>query len=84
MAQNYIGVDLSSDWIDIHDPIRGTSRIANSNAALARWMEAFAPEDFSYSKRPAAVIARFCKKQRPVASRCGGSIHCMDGTSVAH
>jgi len=46
MAQNYIGVDLSSDWIDIHDPLRGTFRIANSNAALARWMGSFAPEDF--------------------------------------
>lgn len=46
MAQNYIGVDLSSDWIDIHDPLRGASRIANSNAVLGAWMGTFAPEDF--------------------------------------
>lgn len=46
MAQNYIGVDLSSDWIDIHDPMRGTLRIANATAALGAWMATFAPEDF--------------------------------------
>lgn len=46
MAQNYIGVDLSSEWIDIHDPVRGELRIVNSIAALMAWMEELASEDF--------------------------------------
>ena len=46
MTQNYIGVDLSSGWIDIHDPLRGVLRIINSSAALAAWMDELGCEDF--------------------------------------
>ena len=36
MARNYIGVDLSKDVLDICDPARGETQIANEPAAIAR------------------------------------------------
>lgn len=38
MTQNHIGVDLSQDWIDIHDPLRGDLRIANRETAIGDWL----------------------------------------------
>lgn len=38
MTQTYIGVDLSKDWLDIHDPQNGACRLANTEAALRRWI----------------------------------------------
>lgn len=46
MAQNYIGVDLSRDWIDVFDPRRGASRLDSSAASLTRWMHGLGPDDF--------------------------------------
>lgn len=30
MQQLFIGVDVAKDWLDIHHPLRGASRIANT------------------------------------------------------
>jgi len=38
MTRNHIGVDLSKDVLDIHDPRRGTARLANRPGAIAAWM----------------------------------------------
>ena len=38
MTRTCIGVDLSRDWIDIFDPRRGASRIANREAELRAWL----------------------------------------------
>jgi transposase len=45
MARNHIGVDLSKDVLDICDPRRGATRIANRPAALRRWLAGFGPDD---------------------------------------
>jgi len=39
MARNYIGVDISKDWLDICDPRRGETRIDNTAPALRRWLQ---------------------------------------------
>lgn len=46
MAWNYIGVDLSKDWLDIHDPQRGARRIPNTAAEIASWIGGLDPDDF--------------------------------------
>lgn len=38
MTQNYIGVDLSKDWLDIHDPRSGHLRVANTESAIRAWL----------------------------------------------
>ena len=81
MTQNYIGVDLSSGWIDIHDPLRGVLRIIIPVQHLRLgWMN-LGVKISLFLKPQAAVIAQSYKKHRPVASQCVGSIRCMDGTS---
>lgn len=45
MARNYIGVDLSRQWLDIHDPRTGSARIANDEAPLRAWLAERAPDD---------------------------------------
>lgn len=45
MTRNFIGVDLSKDWIDIHDPRRGAGRIDNAAAALGRFVGGLGPDD---------------------------------------
>jgi transposase len=46
MTRNYIGIDLSRDSIDICDPRRGESRIANEPAAIRRWIAGLESDDF--------------------------------------
>ena len=46
MTRNHIGVDLSKDALDVFDPIRGETRIANARAPIARWASRLGPEDF--------------------------------------
>ena len=46
MAQNYIGVDLSKEWIDIFNPRGGFSRIANTDAALRDFLRTLSTQDF--------------------------------------
>ena len=38
MARNYIGVDLSRQWLDIFDPRAGAARIPNCTDALRDWI----------------------------------------------
>ena len=46
MTRNYIGVDISKDWLDIHDPERGEQRIDNLAGAIAAWLGGLSGEDF--------------------------------------
>ncbi len=46
MTQNYIGVDLSKEWIDIFDPRSGHSRLPNQEAALRRWLSNLPADSF--------------------------------------
>lgn len=46
MARNDIGVDISKDWLDIHDRQRGEVRIDNAVPALRRWLGGLGPDDF--------------------------------------
>lgn len=45
MARNYIGVDLSKDALDVCDPVRGVSWIANDPAAISRWLGGLGADD---------------------------------------
>jgi transposase len=45
MARNYIGVDLSKDALDVCDPVRGVSRIANNPAVVAGWLGSLGADD---------------------------------------
>ena len=45
MTRNHIGVDLSKDALDICDPRRGEARVANTCAAIARWLAGLGAED---------------------------------------
>lgn len=45
MTRNYIGVDLSKDTFDVHDPLRGKARIANEPPAIAGWIAGLGPDD---------------------------------------
>jgi len=45
MTRNYVGVDLSKDAFDVHDPLRGEARIANEPPALAGWIAGLGPDD---------------------------------------
>lgn len=38
MTRTYIGVDISRDTLDIHDPDRGETRIPNTAPGIARWL----------------------------------------------
>lgn len=46
MAHNYIGVDISKNWLDIHDPLRGECRIDNLVGVIAEWLGGLGGEDF--------------------------------------
>lgn len=46
MTQNYIGVDLSKDWLDIYNPESGFARIANTEAALRGFLRGLGAQDF--------------------------------------
>ncbi len=45
MTQNYIGVDLSKNWLDIFHPQNGHSRVANTTADIRDWLAGLSPED---------------------------------------
>lgn len=46
MTRNHIGVDLSKDRLDIHDPRTGRdSQCANSASAISRFLAGLAPDD---------------------------------------
>jgi transposase len=45
MTRNHIGVDLSKDTLDICDPRRGETRIANVPRAIAAWLADLGPDD---------------------------------------
>jgi transposase len=45
MTRNHIGVDLSKDTLDICDPRRGETRIANVSRAIAAWLADLGPDD---------------------------------------
>ena len=45
MARNYIGVDLSRQWLDIFDPRAGAARIPNCTDALRDWIGGLGPDD---------------------------------------
>lgn len=46
MARNYIGVDLSKDCLDVCDPVRGVSWIANDPAVISHWLGGLGADDF--------------------------------------
>lgn len=46
MTQNYVGVDLSKDFLDIYDPVRGASRVANTGVTVRRFLRSLSGEDF--------------------------------------
>ena len=37
MADIYVGVDVSKDWIDIFHPEHGASRLRQAPEVLAKW-----------------------------------------------
>ncbi len=43
MTQNYIGVDLSKDWLDIFDPRAGHARVANTAPGVRAWLRRLGP-----------------------------------------
>lgn len=46
MTQNYIGVDLSKTWLDIHDPATARDRrVANTAPAIGAFLAALGPHD---------------------------------------
>ena len=45
MTRNYIGIDLSKDWLDVHDPRFGHERIANTEPELKRYLRGLGPDD---------------------------------------
>lgn len=49
MTHTYIGVDISGDYLHIHDPDAGETRIANVPAPLRRWLAGLGP-------RPACLV----------------------------
>ena len=46
MARNTIGVDLAKDFLEVCDPVRGRSRVANRPKAVARWVAGLGEADF--------------------------------------
>lgn len=46
MTRNYIGVDLSTDFLDICDPRRGERRVTNEPAAISCWIAGLGVDDF--------------------------------------
>ena len=38
MTQTYIGVDISKDWLDIHDPRHGDRRLPNRAGEIGGWI----------------------------------------------
>jgi transposase len=46
MARNTIGVDLAKDFLEVCDPVRGRSRVANRPKAVARWVAGLGETDF--------------------------------------
>ena len=46
MTRNDIGVDLAKDFLEVCDPVRGRSRVANRPKAIARWLARLGEEDF--------------------------------------
>lgn len=45
MTQNYIGVDLSKDWLDIFNPRSGFARVANTPPSIRLWLSDLEPGD---------------------------------------
>ena len=45
MTRNHIGVDLSMDFLDICEPVRGEALIPNERAAIAAWLAGLGAED---------------------------------------
>ena len=46
MARNCIGVDLAKHFLEVCDPVRGRSRVANRPKAVARWVAGLGETDF--------------------------------------
>ena len=46
MARNCIGVDLAKDFLEVCDPVRGRSRVANRPKAVAHWVAGLGETDF--------------------------------------
>lgn len=46
MTRNHIGVDLAKDFLEVCDPVRGRSRVANRPKAIARWVAGLGEADF--------------------------------------
>lgn len=46
MTRNHIGVDLARDVLEVCDPLRGRSRVANRPKAVARWVAGLGAADF--------------------------------------
>lgn len=45
MTRNYIGVDLSKASLEVFDPLRGGSQVANRPKAIERWLAGLAASD---------------------------------------
>lgn len=45
MTRNYIGVDLSKDWLDIFDPRTGHARVPNTAPRIRTWLRGLGPGD---------------------------------------
>ena len=46
MTYTYIGVDLSKDWLDVVHPIKGHSRVANTDRSIRAWLGQLEPQAF--------------------------------------
>lgn len=77
MAQNYIGVDLSRDWIDVFDPRRGPARLTNSAGALTNWMRGLDLDDFLVFEATSGcdLAIRRLAEARPLAFRRINPLH---------
>lgn len=70
MTQNYIGVDLSKDWLDIFDPRAGHARVANTAPAIRAWLRGLPPDDLpvieATSGCDGAILRAAAAADRPV------------------
>lgn len=80
MARNYIGVDLSRDWIDIFDPTRGTARLANTDAALGAYLGKLGPQEMLVFEATSGCDARLIRH----ASAAGQPFHRLNPLHAWH
>ncbi len=80
MAQNYIGVDLSKDWLDFFDPARGAARIANTDAELRVFLSKLGLEDMLIFEATSGCDGRLIR----LASQAGQPFHRLNPLHAWH